>query len=230
MFWEISDEMSIMSSSSTVIGIIADIHGDLPSFQRALAVLEREHVSRIVCAGDIADRGPDADAIVRHLKARDIICIRGNHDLTVSEYQEYWRSRDDAESLAERGRIVNDETLGFLKDLPEIAQFTIAGVPILMAHGAPWDDMLRIFPHSDRRIYDSIVHNYGYDADVIILGHTHMPMHVRVSGMWVLNPGSVYGESVRDSHTCATLTLPDCVFQVFDLESGQPLEIPVVWR
>jgi len=62
------------------IGLIADIHGDLEGFQAALTLLNAHEVTCILCAGDIVDRGPEADAIVRLIKDHNIACIKGNHD------------------------------------------------------------------------------------------------------------------------------------------------------
>lgn len=212
------------------IGLIADIHGDLVGFQAALRVFERQGVDRILCAGDIVDRGPDADTIVQLLQERSIACIKGNHDYTVVSFQAHWRTADNPQRLAQLGRIVSDETVNFLVSLPDTTRFTFEGVRLLMAHGTPWSDVMAAFPGTRQSIFDRIVERYAGDTEVVILGHTHVPMCVQIGGMWVLNPGSIYGVTVRDSHTCAVLILPGCDFRVFDLESGKRIEIPVVQR
>jgi predicted phosphodiesterase len=68
------------------------------------------------------------------------------------------------------------------------------------------------------------------DTDTIILGHTHQPMHVRVGPLQILNPGSVYGVTSRDSHSCATLPLPTRDYRVFELCSGEALGLPITRR
>ena len=45
------------------IGLLADIHGDLPGFQTALRLFDQHNTGQIICAGDIVDRGPNADTI-----------------------------------------------------------------------------------------------------------------------------------------------------------------------
>jgi predicted phosphodiesterase len=59
------------------------------------------------------------------------------------------------------------------------------------------------------------------NADVLITGHTHMPMYVRVSRGCVVNPGSLYTfSSVRaSSHSYGVLHLPTLSFELYDLKS-----------
>ena len=54
------------------IGLIADIHGDLAGFRAALRLLEDKGVEHILCAGDIVDRGPDADTVVQLLQEHNV--------------------------------------------------------------------------------------------------------------------------------------------------------------
>src|SRR5688572_14641850 len=197
------------------IGVIADIHGDLPGFEAALRIIEGEGVSQIVCAGDIVDRGPEADEIIRIIRQRDIPCIRGNHDVTVVRNQARWRASDRPERLSQLGRIVSDETIDFLNGLPETVALTLDGVRMLIAHGTPWSDVMTVFPDSRQGVLDQIVERYGHDHDIIVLGHTHQPMFMHVANLWILNPGSIYGVTIRDSHTCAVLDLAHMGFEVF---------------
>ena len=59
------------------------------------------------------------------------------------------------------------------------------------------------------------------NADVLIAGHTHMPMYVRVSRGCVVNPGSLYTfNSVRaSSHTYGVLHLADLTFDLYDVKT-----------
>jgi hypothetical protein len=49
-------------------------------------------------------------------------------------------------------------------------------------------------------------------------------------GVYGHHPGSVYGVTARDSHTCATLTLPGREYRIFDLRSGEVIDLPVTLR
>jgi predicted phosphodiesterase len=56
-------------------------------------------------------------------------------------------------------------------------------------------------------------------VDVLITGHTHIPLYVRVKEGCVVNPGSVFTlESERgSSETYGVLNLDDLAFDLYDL-------------
>lgn len=104
-----------------VVGLVADIHGDLAGLRRALAIFAREGVARLICAGDIVDRGADADAIVPILKRLGATCVKGNHEHTIMRSQERWRASPRAEQLAQVGRVVSDATIAYIAAQPDSA-------------------------------------------------------------------------------------------------------------
>ncbi len=59
--------------------LIADIHGNLPALEAALAEIETLRPDRLIVAGDIVDGGPDSAACWRRVKALGCPIIRGNH-------------------------------------------------------------------------------------------------------------------------------------------------------
>jgi putative phosphoesterase len=214
----------------TLLGLIADIHGDWKGFLQAVQLFTHLGVRHIVCAGDIVDRGADADRIVAALQRLPATCVKGNHEHTIARAQARWRVSPRADRLAQVGRVISDATLAFISALPPTAQLTIDGVRILVAHGTPWSDLADLFPDSRQAKYDQLLQQYGATTDVVVLGHTHQPMHVRLGHLQILNPGSVYGVTGRDSHTCATLSLPERDVRVFDLRTNAPYPLPVVSR
>jgi putative phosphoesterase len=212
------------------IGILGDIHGDLRGFNTALRIFESEGVDFTICAGDIVERGSDADEVVRLIREHNINCIKGNHEYSVISNQKRWRQTDNYERMVEIGRIISDETVAYLERLPDSAQFDFENTRITVAHGTPWSDVIAVFPDSRQGIFDQLFQRYSTTTDVMILGHTHQPMRVHMEPMLIINPGSIYGVTIRDSHTCATLSLPEQQFQVFDLETEKEFEIATVYR
>ncbi len=62
------------------IGLCSDVHGDLDGLYKALDLFEREHCDHVLCAGDLVDKGPHGDTVVRAIRGRGIPTVRGNHD------------------------------------------------------------------------------------------------------------------------------------------------------
>ena len=67
-------------------------------------------------------------------------------------------------------------------------------------------------------------------ADVLVTGHTHLPLHMKTEWGCLVNPGSLYTFKCAraTSHSYGVLSLPDFNFRVYDASArcGEPpLEI-----
>src|SRR5574341_110447 len=67
-----------LEGSSMLLGLLADLHGDLDGFSAALTILDRLGADPIVCAGDVAERGGEAGTIVRLLQERSTLTACAN--------------------------------------------------------------------------------------------------------------------------------------------------------
>ncbi|MEL6524372.1 MAG: YfcE family phosphodiesterase [Chloroflexota bacterium] len=211
------------------IGVMSDIHAQYDSLQLAFSLFRRHKVDKIICAGDLVEKGDDGDSVVRVMLK--IPTVRGNHDESAVLYQRWLQREMDkryiADTLAklEKGervptRVLTQTALDHLKFLPFQLQFTWEGVKVALLHGSPESNSHYI----TKNMPDVLIQHWfaSVDADVIILGHTHEPMIRKLGKQLILNPGSVY-RSIhnRDSHTCAILTLPEKHFAVYALDSGE---------
>jgi putative phosphoesterase len=199
------------------LGLISDIHADLNSLQLALALLHDQRVDQIICAGDAVEKGPHGNAVVCLLQAEQIACVAGNHDRQALADEE-WHG-DYIESVpAPPSYFLDSQSLDWLRRLPQTLDLNVENNRVCVAHGTPANDMLYVFPTSRRRVFEKVVRQA--DADVLILGHTHIPMLVCMEDTWICNPGSVCGTLSSGSSTCATLTLPHCQFNFFNIATG----------
>lgn len=194
----------------TRIGLISDVHAQLGALERALEVLTVRGVDRVLCAGDLVDKGPDGDAVVALVQRSLIPCVLGNHDESAARHHQLI----DGSSPADRE--LSEDTVGYLLDLPLTRSYVIEGQRLLLAHGIPTSNRVYFFedrgkPKELKRWARNPQHEY------VVLGHTHRPMDVDWLGVRYLNPGSVSRVRPRDSHTCAILTLPSGAFEVIEL-------------
>jgi putative phosphoesterase len=181
------------------IGIISDIHGDYAALETVLDRLQKvHHAEQVLCAGDLVGRGPDPERVVQTIRERGIPTVRGNHD----EWS-YGLSSDNKT---------------FLKTLPLDWRGTFDGYTVFMCHGKPGNNLWGLYRD---HISDTLLNMMltSLNADVLVTGHTHMPLYVRVQQGCVINPGSLYMfNNVRSSsHTYGVLSLPDLSFELFDL-------------
>jgi putative phosphoesterase len=191
------------------IGVIADIHGDYTALTTALDRLEHQHrVEHILCAGDLVGRGPRPEEVVQLIRQRGIPSVKGNHD--------EWAAGVSAESVR------------YLESLPINWQQRFGSNSIYMCHGKPGSNVWGLYRD---HVSDTLLNMMlgSLKADVLIVGHTHVPMFIRVANGIVINPGSLYTfDSMRaTSHTYGVLNLPELTFDLYDLtvERMEPVAI-----
>ncbi len=187
------------------VGIISDVHGDYSALETALHRLETyHHVDQILCAGDLVGRGPQPDKVVQLVRERGITTVRGNHD--------EWSYGLSAENKS------------YLKELPLEWRGDLAGCSVFMCHGKPGNNLWGLYrDHISNTLLNMMLVSLG--VDVLITGHTHVPLYVRVKNGCVVNPGSLYTfHNVRStSHSYGVLHLPDLSFDLFDISEERKL-------
>lgn len=101
---------------------VGDIHGRLDLFQRLIAIIKRDHASRvpaptrIILLGDLIDRGPDSATLVRWCRQLTdgtdrFVVLKGNHEAMMVgairdadfEVMEIWLQQGGDEALASWG-------------------------------------------------------------------------------------------------------------------------------
>jgi putative phosphoesterase len=189
------------------IGIISDVHGDYDTLMKTLEQLEHHHhVDQILCAGDLVGRGPQENAVVDVIRQRRIVTVRGNHD-------EFFSG-------------VSTENAQFLKQLPLEWQAQFDDMTVYMCHGKPGNNMWGMYRDHLSKTYVNMVLG-ALKADVLITGHTHIPLFMRVERGCLLNPGSLYtfNANRETSHTYGILSLPDLNFELFDASASNVLPV-----
>ena len=200
--------------SQTRLGIISDVHGDAASLKDALDGLARLDVAQVVCAGDLVDWGTSPGRCIGLLRERGVSCVRGNHDFLDA----------DGATFAPRIMLAAD-AVRFVDALPFSRRLRIAGARVLVTHARPGDLMRGI--HPDRAELEEIL--AAARAEILIVGHVHVPMQLTGTSGVVLNPGSILREPpseepIRASGTFAVLELPSRRYVVYRSSDGA--EVP----
>jgi putative phosphoesterase len=183
------------------IGVISDIHGDFATLSKVLNKLDNIHqVQHIVCAGDLVGRGPDEDRVVETIRSRNIPTVRGNHD-------EWFYA-------------IADENTKFLNTLPVDLRLTCGGIDIFMCHGKPGSNMWGLYrDHISDTLLNMMLESLN--VDVLITGHTHVPLFAQVDNGIVINPGSLYTfpSSRETSHSYGVLDTAEMDFILYDAKT-----------
>ena len=196
------------------IGLIGDPHARLTPVADALALFARLGVSRIFCLGDIAGYGDELEATWDCLQQAGCESILGNHELW------YLQKHQDQNDPLARG----------FAALPRVRDLTLAGKRVYLVHASPprsVRDGIRLLDESGNVIPQQ--QSYwaerlqDFEADVLIVGHTHQVFATQLGKPLVINPGSS-----GFNHSCAVLTLPElhCEFHAL---GGRPLRRSWNW-
>jgi len=167
------------------IVFISDVHANHIGLRTVLKNIGQ--VDKIFCAGDITGYFPFPNEVIKLLKEYNVICVKGNHD----KYLLDGRAPQDAnqhvkDSVKFTKKIISDESLDFLKNLPEKIELTIDDKKVFICHGSPWNLLEeRIYPD-----YPNFERFEQVPADLVVLGHTHYPFIKKVGDKTIINPGS----------------------------------------
>jgi putative phosphoesterase len=162
------------------IGLFSDIHCSLPGLERALSLLE--DCDELFCAGDIVYQYRFSNDVIDRLRSRGVHSILGNHDKIVL-YSPNHPLRSSP--------TVGPAQISYLGGLPNNLSVTAGATRLHMYHGSPWDDDKgTVTPYLYPKDATQMARLAELPADVVVLGHTHVPFAHRVDGVLVVNPGS----------------------------------------
>ena len=187
------------------ISLIADIHSNLLALEAVLEAMKKKDVRKILNAGDIVGYGPRPNEVVDLVGRSDFLSIRGNHDHAVLVGEYGWFNEPAAAAAKWTAGIIEDSNSEYLDRLKREEVIRIDGKSIGMFHGSPEDPDEYVLDES--RVKELLQRT---DFDVMICGHTHFPMKVRIGKRLFINPGSV-GQP-RDGN-------PDASFSILDLDT-----------
>jgi putative phosphoesterase len=172
--------------------VISDLHANWPALE---AVAASEAFDRLIVVGDLVSYGPHPREVVDWVRARATITVRGNHDDALASGTDC-RCAPASKPLAEATRAVHlallaPEQVGFLGGLPQTATLDASGCRLFAVHASPRDHLYRYTLTPDTPDQHLREETAEVPADIVLLGHTHLPMARRVDGRLEVNPGSV---------------------------------------
>lgn len=170
------------------IGVIADPHANLEALEKVLE--DMPEVDRIICAGDLVGFGPSPNEVIELVKSENIVSVLGNHDHAVINNNLNSFDEDTTKSIKWTREELDDDNHNHLKKLSEKEQIEIRNYEIFIAHGTPRKPLKeKIYPGTTNRALAKMTQEVK--TDIIILGHTHIPLKQTIQGKKLLNPGSV---------------------------------------
>jgi protein phosphatase len=205
--------------------VLSDIHGNADALKVVLEVAPRH--DQIWVLGDMVDYGPEPHIVVdlvRGLKPE--VVVAGNHDYAVA-YNTDCRCGEETHDLSVYTRenisykLLTREQIGWLRSLEVKSRREYSSRRIYIAHASPRDPLYGYLKPDlplekiEEMLYEKPSRfSVGYrrvEADLVVVGHTHIPTSLSIRGTAVYNPGSV-GQP-RDGD-------PRASYAILDLDRG----------
>jgi len=178
--------------------VISDIHANKYALDEILNAVSYDF---LVFLGDIVDYGPHPAYCLDVIKESADVIILGNHDYAVA-FNTDCRCGEKLHSVSVYTREnitkkqLTEDQMKWLKSVPIKRSFGIAGIKFLAVHATPRDPLYEyLLPNEpNERFYNSLMDPSTkklVEADYVLIGHTHFQFKRKISGITILNPGSV---------------------------------------
>ncbi len=206
------------------IALLADIHGNPLALDAVLADIQaRGGVDGYWVLGDLCALGYHPSGVLERLSTLpNKVIIRGNADRYIITGDRPPPTFEEAHAnpalipiLAEvagnfgwtQGYLAAHNWLGWLAELPFEHRLTLPdGTRVLLVHATPnADDDTGLNPALTDDEFRTAVS--GSEADLICVGHFHMPMDRTLDGVRAINPGSIshnFAPDLRASYAILT--------------------------
>jgi putative phosphoesterase len=189
------------------LALISDIHSNLHALEAVEEAIDAEDVDSVACAGDIVGYGAFPNECCQRVKDMTDHVVHGNHDLAALDRDVSFMNPFASRAALWTNSTLSPESAEFLQSLGMECRFTAKGSSIAVFHGSP--------SSVDEYVYENDLSEQMIapaKADVVVLGHTHVPFVRSIGKTLVVNPGSV-GQP-RDSDNRAS-------YAVLDVEQGK---------
>ncbi len=190
--------------------VLSDIHANLTALERVLADIPS--CGELYCLGDTVGYGPNPNEVIEALRAYNpTIVLAGNHDQAVVTGNLSGFVDHAARSIQWTRNHLSIGNMSYLQALKPSARRRVLNTNIALFHGSPRNPVNEyIFPGTPPSILKTLLRLSG--AEILLQGHTHVPMFFREGQKVLLNPGSVGQPRDGDPRAC---------YMVLDVEADK---------
>lgn len=165
------------------LALLSDIHGNLVALDAVLDDIRSTGVIELACLGDLVGYGPDPAGVIERVRSLGIETVAGNYDDGIGNrrggcgcYYATDQARLDGEmSYVFTDAALDDRDHAWLAALSTQFRRNIGGIEILLTHGSPRKLNEYLLP--DRTDEQLLRLAHDAHADLVCVGHVHIPYH-----------------------------------------------------
>ena len=136
--------------------------------------------------------GPDPAAVIDFVRPKAAVVVCGNHDYSIGFNQDP-RCSTRFREMAEATRRYTNSVLSFghkhfLRHLPPFVETRHNNTRFYICHAVPSDPLFGYCEAGSPRWFTEVE---DIDADIVLVGHTHVPSVQSLGSRLVVNPGSL---------------------------------------
>lgn len=197
------------------IGLLADVHGNLPALNAVLRDAEEQGVTAYLNAGDSLGNGPMGVETMERLAIHDMISIKGNYDQSILDaitcVGKDIRDRKDPKRIIDEmtGKYLSKDWAERLGGWGDEARLQIGGKDVLLTHASPSSSIEKVDDSTDESRLRSLARMAR--TDMVVFGHSHVKFDREIDGVRFVNPGSVGRPGDGD---------PRASYAIWDTEEG----------
>lgn len=187
------------------IALISDIHGNYDALKAVLKNIKKLKIDKVYCLGDIVNYYYEPHKCIDVFIKKKIKSIKGNHEnilfktLKNNKKKKYY-SKIYGHSININIEKLRGKHITFLKKTKKKITIKIKNLKIILAHGSPWSANTYVYPNFTTKIKNRLA---KYKADYIFLGHSHIPMNIKINSKTsIINPGSVGQPRNKCNNAC----------------------------
>jgi putative phosphoesterase len=170
--------------------VLSDIHANAEALDAVLSELPAN--ATLFCLGDVVGYGAEPNSVVEALENRSPeIVVAGNHDHAARSGElKGFNTRHGKQAIQWTRRNLTDSNVQYLNTWQLSQKREFEGVRLTAFHGGPDSPLTQyVVPAMGKSVLQGLLEKS--EADVLLVGHSHLPFDLPVSAGRILCPGSV---------------------------------------
>jgi putative phosphoesterase len=207
------------------VALISDVHANLPALEAVLAHVNEQSIDTVWNLGDLVGFGAYPDEVVQLLRSECVLATSGEYDRRVLRFQrkqDKWRrKRPKVEYVALRWAHdhLSKKSRKYLRFLSREERVTVKGHRILLTHGCPDRSKKPVDADTAEKELRKLAQEA--EADIVLCGHSHLPLARQADDVWFVNPGSAgmgSGGDPRVSYCVLEISAEELEVQPFRID------------
>ncbi len=166
------------------LAVLADIHGNLPALEAAVADFQPWAPDYVVLAGDLINAAPFSVEVAEYAMTQDWLVIRGNHEFYFLDFGSQrihgaMQCPDRWQALHALQATIPDHVGRYLASLPDDLTLMYPQCePVRVLHGLPGDPRAGVYPYQLDAYIMRLLRQVAQHT--LITAHTHLQGEYRI--------------------------------------------------